>query len=188
MYGIAQKAKAAVLLNEITGNELLYNAGFPDSIMSNRHRLCRKYCRLLLTWYFRNPGSQTPTAIRLSLWKDAIFTMNREMEKLTLEIDSEFPQYRELLQKTEPVALAEIQNHLGRDETIVDYLLSNQYNEGKRELYTFLITKKTLNSGKPDSIPFFQRMPQLSGMPVSIRGIIISQNLPVLWQLCTGTL
>jgi CHAT domain-containing protein len=143
MYGIAQRAKAAVLRNEITGNELLYTAGFPDSTREKQNRLAGNiaaYNNLVL----KESRDPKPDSNKLSLWKDALFTMNREMEKLTVEIDKEFPQYRELLQKTAPVALAEIQKHLNRDETIVDYLLSNQYKEGKRDLYTFVITRDAL--------------------------------------------
>jgi CHAT domain-containing protein/tetratricopeptide (TPR) repeat protein len=147
IYGIAQRAKAAVLRNEITRNELLYNAGFPYSTRNKQNRLAGNiaaYNNLVL----QESREPKPDSIKLSLWKDALFTMNREMEKLTVEIDREFPQYRALLQKTEPVTLAEIQKHLGRDETIVDYLLSNQYKDGKRDLYTFVITKKALEFGE----------------------------------------
>jgi CHAT domain-containing protein/Tfp pilus assembly protein PilF len=143
MYGIAQRAKAAVLRDEITGNELLYTAGFPDSTREKQNRLAGNiaaYNNLVL----KESRESKPDSVRLSLWKDALFIMNREKEKLTVEIDREFPQYRALLQKTVPVALAEIQKHLNRDETIVDYLLSNQYKEGKRDLYTFVITRDAL--------------------------------------------
>ncbi len=153
IYGIAQKAKASVLRNEITGNELLYNASFPDSTLNKQQKLTGEiagYNNLVLQ-ELREPE---PDSNKLSLWKDVIFNLNRKMEKLTLEIDSRFPQYRAILQKTEPAALDEIQTHLGRDETIIDFLLSNQYNEGRRELYTFLITRKTfeIRQARPDSL------------------------------------
>jgi CHAT domain-containing protein/Tfp pilus assembly protein PilF len=143
MYGIAQRAKAAVLRNEIAGNELLYNAGFPDSTIKKHNRLAGNiaaYNNLVL----QESREPKPDSNKLSLWKDALFTMNREMERLTVEIDREFPQHRVLLQKTEPVEVAEIQKHLNRDETIVDYMLSNQYKEEKRDLYTFVITRESL--------------------------------------------
>lgn len=39
MYSIAQKAKAAILRNDITGNELLYSAGIPDSLREEQNLL-----------------------------------------------------------------------------------------------------------------------------------------------------
>jgi len=143
MYGIAQRAKAAVLRDEIIGNELLHAASFPDSTRRKQNRLAGNiaaYNNLVL----KESRELKPDSNKLSLWKDALFAMNREMEKLAIEIDREFPHYRALLRKTEPASLAEIQKHLNKDETIVDYLLSSQYANGKRDLYTFVITKEAL--------------------------------------------
>ena len=39
MYGIAQKSKAAILRNEITGNELLYSNAIPDSLREKQNDL-----------------------------------------------------------------------------------------------------------------------------------------------------
>lgn len=39
MYGIAQKAKAAILRNEIVGNALLYSGGIPDSLREKQNNL-----------------------------------------------------------------------------------------------------------------------------------------------------
>ena len=85
-----------------------------------------------------------PDSNKISLWKDAIFKMNRENEIVAGEINNVFPQYRDLLRKTEPISLNEIQNKLKKDETVIDYLLSNNSVEGKRKLYTFIITKDRL--------------------------------------------
>ncbi len=35
----------------------------------------------------------SPDSTRISLWKDAVFDMNREKEKITDKINREFPQY-----------------------------------------------------------------------------------------------
>jgi len=140
IYSIVQKAKSAVLRNEITENDLLYSAAIRDTTREKQNRLSGNiaaYNNLII----EESRKTSPDSTRISLWKDALFDMNREKEKITEEINREFPEYYELLQKIEPVALAGIQEHLHRDETIVDYLLSNQYKEGKRELYTLVITK-----------------------------------------------
>ena len=143
IYSIAQKAKAAVLRNEITENELLYSTGIPDSTREKQNRLAGNiaaYTSLVL----EESRKTSPDSNRISLWKDALFDMNREKEEITNEINREFPQYRDLIRKTEPVPLTGIQKHLGRDETVVDYLLSNHYVNGKRNLYVFLITSDNL--------------------------------------------
>jgi CHAT domain-containing protein len=144
MYSIAQKAKAAVLRNEITGNELLYSGGIPDSLREKQNKLTGNiaaYNNLIL----EETRNVRPDNSKISLWKDALFEMNREKEHVTDEIELVFPQYRYLIRRTEPDSLRQIQLKLQRDETIIDYLLSNQYSEGKRKLFVFIISRNSLN-------------------------------------------
>jgi CHAT domain-containing protein len=144
MYSIVQKAKAAILRNEITGNELLYSAAVPDSLREKQKSLSGNiaaYNNLLI----EENRKSAPDGNKISLWKDALFDMNREKEKVTGEIEKVFPQFRELIRKTEPVPLELIQKQLKKDETIVDYLLSDQYSDRKRKLYVFLISKSNLD-------------------------------------------
>jgi CHAT domain-containing protein/Tfp pilus assembly protein PilF len=140
IYNIVQKAKSAVLRNEITENNFLFSAAVHDTIREKRNTLkgnIAAYNNLII----QEARKINPDSTRISLWKDAVFDMNRENEKIADQINREFPQYGNLIQKIEPVPLAVIQKHLRRDETIVDYLISNQYKDGKRELYTLVITK-----------------------------------------------
>jgi CHAT domain-containing protein/tetratricopeptide (TPR) repeat protein len=140
IYSIAQKAKSAVLRNEITENNFLYSAAIHDTIREMQNKLADNiaaYNNLII----EESRKTSPDSTRISLWKDALFDMNREKEKITDQINREFPQYSNLIRKIEPVSLAKIQKHLRRDETIIDYLLSNQYKDGKRELYILAITK-----------------------------------------------
>lgn len=143
MYDIAKKAKAAILRNEISENELLWSAGIPDSLRKKQNNLTGNiaaYNNLLL----EEMRKIKPDSNKVTLWKDALFDMNRKKEKVADEINKESPEYHDILQKTEPISLSEIQRQLKSDETIVDYLLSNQNINGERKLYTFLITKEGL--------------------------------------------
>jgi CHAT domain-containing protein/tetratricopeptide (TPR) repeat protein len=143
MYGIAQKAKAAILRNEITGNELLYSAGVPDSLREKQNKLTGNiaaYNSLIL----EENRKINPDSSRITLWKDALFDMNRAKEKVSEKIEKVFPLYHDLIRKTEPDSLKMIQKQLKNDETIVDYLLSNKYSGGKRKLYIFLISRHRL--------------------------------------------
>jgi CHAT domain-containing protein len=144
MYAIAQEAKAAILRNEIIGNELLYSAGVPDSLRDKQNSLSGNiaaYNNLII----EENRKLKPDSNKISLWKDALFDMNREKERVTDKIEKAFPQFHDLIRKTEPVSLKEIQKKLKKDETIVDYLLSNQYSGGKRKLYVFVITGNSLD-------------------------------------------
>jgi hypothetical protein len=143
MYVIASKAKAAILRNTITENDLLWSEGIPDSLNRQRTSLSvniAAYNNLLL----EESQKRAPDSSKTSLWKDALFEMNREKERINELINENYPQIREILLKTEPLPLYEIQKHLRRDETVVDYLLSNKYKNGERDMYAFLITRDTI--------------------------------------------
>ncbi len=143
MYDITAKAKAAVLRNEITENELLVASGIPDSLYNRKTELSTNiaaYNNLIL----RETQETNPDSNKLSLWKDDLFNMNRELEKINEEITAIFPELSILLERTVPLTVHEIQEQLGKDETIVDYILSNRYTDGKRTLYSFIITKDNI--------------------------------------------
>ena len=143
MYGIAQKTKASGLYNEITGNTLFYSANIPDSLKDKQTLLSGSIAGLN-NLIFEESRKPNPDSKKITPWKDRLFEMNREKEKITAQINREFPQYHDLLLRTEPVPLAEIQKHLDKGETVIDYLLSDQYKNGRKSLYTFLITGSKL--------------------------------------------
>lgn len=144
MYSIAQKAKASVLRNEITQNELFYASAIPDSLRSRLNTLSGNigaYNNLIR----EELRKEEPDNKKITLWKDALFEMNREFEKTDEKINTQYPEYRELLRRTEPVNIEQIQKNLANDETVIDYLLTNKYTRGTRKLYIFTITKDRLN-------------------------------------------
>jgi len=86
MYDIAKKAKATVLRNEIIENELVYSSGIPDSLRNKKNRLSgdiSAYNNLILEEMRKND----PDNKKISLWKDAIFEMNREKERVAEQIN-----------------------------------------------------------------------------------------------------
>jgi CHAT domain-containing protein len=154
VYDIAKKAKASILRNEISENETLYSAGIPDSLQKKQNSLSANssaYYNLIL----EELRKKDPDNRKVALWKDAIFEMNREKEMVADQIIRDFPQYHDLLQKTSPVNLGDLRKQLGKGETVVDYLLSNQYSEGKRKLFIFLISKDRLQICENDLDSFF---------------------------------
>jgi len=143
IYDIARQAKAAVLQDEITGNDILKNSGIPDSLTGKRNDLSNAISA------YNNQISEesvkvSPDSAKVVLWKDALFEMNREKERVTELINSEFPQYNELFRKTEPLPFHELQKHLTRNEAIIDYFLCDASSENTRELFIFLVTRDKL--------------------------------------------
>lgn len=156
MYNITRQAKAAVLRNEIRDNELFYSTNVPDTLqtMHNNALLAIGSFNNLIQEEERKPA---PDKKKIDFWEDNLFEMKRVNEKLEDEINNQFPQFRDLLQKTEPISIEEIQSNLKQDETLVEYFLSNQFKDGKRTLYIFLVTSDKLNFLETDLDSLFNK-------------------------------
>lgn len=143
IYHVVQRAKAANLRNEIMGNDLLHSSAVPDSLkyLHNHYDInIAGYSKLIID----ELRKVHPDSARISLWKDAVFEMNREKEKIADRIARVFPQYNVLLGKTVPLSPDNIKKNLSRDETIIDYFISGRKGAGKRKLFTFLISRDDL--------------------------------------------
>jgi CHAT domain-containing protein len=149
MFNTAQKSKAAVLRNDLMENALVYSLGIPDSIRIKQLWLSENIPAYEYLVIEENKKSK-PDIKKISLWKDAIFEMKRENEKTEDFINKTYPEFYNLLRKTNPSTLEEIQKHLTNDEMVVDYLLSTNYSEGKRKMYIFLISKERLDFQETD--------------------------------------
>lgn len=143
MYTFLQDTKASLLREEIFENELLFSEFISDSLLRRKNDLelaLGSYNKFILN-EFQN---QRPDTAKINLWKDEIFAMNRELEKLSVELRSCYPEYYNLLEKTKPLSVAQIMRGLKKDETIIDFILSRESRNGIRKLFTFIITRDSL--------------------------------------------
>ena len=143
MYSIASQSKSAILRNEISENERLYRI-LPDSLHVKRNELfvnIASYSKLIQD----EQQKVKPDLSKIDLWKSILFELKRDKEKSDQVINSISPEFQTLLHKTDPTSLNELQSNLEGNEIIIDYLLSNSYKDGKRELFIFTITKKEIN-------------------------------------------
>ncbi len=171
-YNIISQAKAAVLRNEITDNELFYSIGIPDTMQKERNDLLIK-----IAAYNKLVGEEIqkagPDNKKIEFWKDALFEMKRTEEELEDEINIQFPGYRDLLRKTEPLSLDEIKGKLKKNETLIEYFLSNQWTNGRRKLFIFLVTKKRLSFHETDLDSLF-----IKDVGIIRKGTVMGQSDP----------
>lgn len=156
MYNISRQSKVAVLRNEITDNELYYSINIPDSLQKKHKSILLDigaYSNLIQ----EERRKINPDKKKIDFWEDNVFEMKRANEKVEDKINKLYPQYRDLLHKTEPISLKEIQNNLKKDETLVEYFLSNQYKDSRRKLYIFVVTADKLNFLETDLDTIFKK-------------------------------
>lgn len=143
MYNIVSRSKAAVLRNQIRDNKILYASAISDSLIEKQRRLASNiagYKMIIL----KEENSELPAKIKINLWKDELFQMTALKEAIDKQINDELPPHSDLSEKTKIIPLKEIMNNLERDESIIDYFLSDKYTDGKRDLFIFLIDREEL--------------------------------------------
>lgn len=144
MYSVACGGKAAILRNQIIENELFSLAGIPDSLREKRNRF-RDNIAALHKMIADESEKISPDSNKISFWKDTLFEMCRKYENTISDINTSYPHFRNLLHKTEPVTLSSVRHKLRRNETIVDYILSEPDDRNERDLYIFIVTGKKLH-------------------------------------------
>lgn len=153
LFSVSQQAKAATLSNEITGNALLMSNGIPDSLRERLKILLSEiqgYDKMIQD----ELSKSTPDTLKLNAMQDSRFNANREKEAIDREVSALIPQYFEMLRRIEPVDYSAIQQRLNRNETVLDYLMSPDYTNGKRKLYFFILTSNnlTIRESEVDSL------------------------------------
>jgi len=139
MYAIATLCKSAILRNEIAENEFL-NKNVSDSLFFKRNSILiniSSYKKLIQDELQKTK----PDFQKIDFWKSSLFEMNRSQERLDEKIKSLSPEYSELLQSSRSTDLKKLQSKLRKNETLIEYFLSNNYKEGRRLLYLFTISK-----------------------------------------------
>ena len=168
IYNVARKAKAAVLLDEITGNEAFIKSQLPDSLTSkvkNLSAMISAYEKFIL----EESDKIKPDTARISLWNDGIFKMNRDLRITMNNINSRFPAFMNLHSKTDPEKLSDIQKKLKANESIVEFYCDNIITNNKRNILIFVTTKNDLHLFKTEADSIFSEnistLRKLSGNP-----------------------
>jgi CHAT domain-containing protein len=88
-------------------------------------------------WINREKSSSKPDSARLRFWKSKVTEIAFKIEEVKNEINEEHPAYKYLSQVENNFHnVADIQEKLGNNESIIEYLLSDSV------MYSFCITKK----------------------------------------------
>lgn len=144
MYNIASQSKETLLLSEMSENSLRHSKLIPlesKESLNNLNIEIDNYKNLLIE-ESKKPESDKKRSEHL---EDVLFALNRKKENILEGIHSLYPQLIKLSSSESSLSLKEIQSNLDKDESIVDYFLSDTYTNGTRKLYVFAITKRQLN-------------------------------------------
>lgn len=142
-YSYVQKSKASLLIEEISQNKA-FSRILPDSIRIKKTEIesdIYSFKKLL----FDENEKTNPDKEKVDKWSHSLFELNNEYEELMLEIETNHPDYKQLIDKINIRSLENLQENLKSDETIIEYSLSSKEEDKNRKLFIFTITKKSIN-------------------------------------------
>jgi len=142
-YQTAQQTKANELKYEITRNESFTNKEISDSLRRKEKEIqsnISAYNALI-----RNESAVSkPDTVKLSYWKDQLFSLNRAQDKNFETIDKVDPRVTDKLKRGNIIELKTLQAKLKPDESLIEYFFSEAEENIGRKLYEFVVTPKDL--------------------------------------------
>ena len=139
-FQIAESNKALLLLESLNEQSAKGIAGIPDSLLNRDKDL-----RIDLAFYQKKiieekqkGGDKNKASIKQ--WEDQIFSIERQLGRLSEQMEKDHPKYFEMKYKNDPISITAIQQNLkGSDKAFLEYFV------GEENIYLFVITGESLD-------------------------------------------
>lgn len=135
---IAEKGKAAILMDALRHNEARKFGGVPQVLLQNEADLKRSIA-FYSEYLYEEKKLQQPDSAKVKLWEEKLFSLNRDYDELIALFNTNYPNYYTLKYNTDVMMPGDIQNYLSKDEALIEFSLHDSI------LYTFVITSNQYN-------------------------------------------
>ena len=142
-YQTTQQCKANELKYEIAKNKSYSDNEIPDSLRNKENKLQQDiaaYSNLIQN----ELALIKPDTAKIAFWKDQQFDLNRDLEKTIELTEKNYPRFIDKIKKGNIIGIEEIQANLKPDDSLIEYLFSENNEKGSRKLYEFVITPTDL--------------------------------------------
>lgn len=137
-FYFAEKSKSAVLLEAISDVNAKSFAGIPAEILDQEQSLKASLalCAQKL--------SQKPSAEEERYLRESIFTLNRQYQAFTAELEKKYPEYFNLKFNASSPTISALQKSIDSKTSLISYFVDDSKSTDNVRLYIFLIDKKKL--------------------------------------------
>ena len=147
-FEFSERSKSSNLLASVKDVKAKEFGGIPDSLMKKENILkgnIANYNSML----FEENHSEIPDSQKVNLYSAKIFKYNEEYNRLIDSFEKLFPQYFALKYENKVVGIKEIQSKINNRQSLLEYFVQEPESEnGKGEVFSFLITKDSVNFSK----------------------------------------
>ncbi|WPP52664.1 CHAT domain-containing protein [Catalinimonas niigatensis] len=148
-FQLVERNKAQSLIESITAAQWKQQSGVQDALLEQEQELNTKlaYFEKLL---FEEESESEADSVKVDDYKNQIFALHRDQEKLNQAIKEKYPQYYHMMHEQKFISLAQVQEELLQpDELMVEYF------QGDSALYCIAISREraSLYQEKPEELP-----------------------------------
>ncbi|MGH1362744.1 MAG: CHAT domain-containing protein [Calditrichia bacterium] len=137
----AEKNKSGTLLEALSDVEAKRFANIPDTLLEKERTIRFELAALNQRVLQSQEKGAKVDSLRLPGWKDRLFKLKLDLDKLTARLEKEYPQYYNLKYQTNDVKVSDVRKHLvGKKDALIEYML------GDSTIYAFVITRKNVEA------------------------------------------
>lgn len=135
-FQMVERNKAQSLIENITASQWKQQSGVQDALLEQEQELNSKlaYFEKLL---FEEENATQADSVKLNGYKNQIFTLHRDREKLSQSIKEKYPQYYHMMHEQQFISLAQVQEELLQPDALMV-----EYFQGDSALYCLAITSE----------------------------------------------
>lgn len=159
-FAFSEQSKSIILWQYVHDSRSREFAGIPLKVTSEERRLKEKL-RFLEKSIGDSANDTDTTVIKL---KASHFALRATYDSLVDKIETDYPAYYALKYERPELSVSKMRERIGEDEAILEYLAGDEY------IYTFLISRDTLN------VWSFKNDGQLTDIAGNIRSGLISMD------------
>lgn len=137
-FYFAEKSKSAVLLEAISDVNAKSFAGIPEEVLDQEQNL-KASIALCAQKLSQKPAAEEETYLR-----EALFSLNRQYQTFTEELEKKYPEYFNLKFNTSSPTISALQKSIDSKTSLISYFIDDSKLADNTRLYIFLIDKKKL--------------------------------------------
>ena len=149
-FELSERSRSSNLLASVKDVKAKEFGGIPDSLLLAENNL-KKYIANYTSMLIRENHSMKPDSLKVNLYLAKIFKLKEDHNKIINSFEKLYPSYYALKYENKVVGIKEIQSRLNTRQALLEYFINEpDNNDGRGELYRFLITKDSFDLSKEE--------------------------------------
>ncbi|MEN8116890.1 MAG: CHAT domain-containing protein [Bacteroidota bacterium] len=143
----SEQLKSSAIFDKLSDDLARENSLVPDSLIQKEKRL-NSIIAIYTQKIFEENSYEEPDSKLISEYNEHIYAASRKRDELNRHLEGNYSDYYQLKYSESMLALSELQNKLSNNEAVLEYIINET--DSLAELYTFVVTKQTLEFNKQE--------------------------------------